>query len=47
MPDYKAMYFQLAARVADAVEFLTEAQQNGEEGYTRDIEINKTDTEKA
>ena len=33
MPDYKTMYFQLAAKVADAVELLIEAQQQGEEQY--------------
>ena len=30
MPDYKRMYFQLAAKVADAIEILIEAQQRGE-----------------
>ena len=33
MPDYKEMYFQLAARVADAIELLTAAQQAGEDCY--------------
>ncbi len=33
MPDYKSMYFHLSAKVADAVELLTEAQQQGEEAY--------------
>lgn len=33
MPDYKAMYFGLAARVADAIELLTIAQQQAEEIY--------------
>ena len=33
MPDYQKMYFQLAAKVADAVEILLEAQQNGEDCY--------------
>jgi len=33
MPDYKAMYFALAAQVADAVELLTAAQRAGEETY--------------
>jgi hypothetical protein len=28
--DYKAMYFQLAAKVADAVDLLVSAQQQGE-----------------
>lgn len=31
MPDYKAMYYSLAAQVADAIELLIRAQQNGEE----------------
>lgn len=31
MPDYKAMYFRLAAQVADVVEQLMKAQQEGEE----------------
>lgn len=33
MPDYKSMYFQLAAKVADVVEILIEAQQQGEDSY--------------
>jgi hypothetical protein len=33
MPNYKSMYFQLAARVADAVELLTLAQHKGEDAY--------------
>ena len=33
MPDYKAMYFQIAAKVADAVELLTTAQQQCEEMF--------------
>lgn len=33
MPDYKAMYFQLAARMADAIELLTTAQLAAEEAY--------------
>ena len=33
MPDYKSMYFKLAARVADAIELLTIAQQEAEEAY--------------
>lgn len=35
MPDYKEMYFALAAQVADAVELLVKAQQNGEEQYVQ------------
>lgn len=30
MPDYKTMYFQLAAKVADAMDILLKAQQEGE-----------------
>ena len=33
MTDYKSMYFQLAAKVADAVELLTAAQLQGEDAY--------------
>jgi hypothetical protein len=32
--DYKVMYFQLAAKVANAVDILVEAQQQGESDYT-------------
>ncbi|MGX8701892.1 hypothetical protein [Caproiciproducens sp.] len=34
MPDYRKMYFELAAKVADAVELLVKAQQKGENDYT-------------
>ena len=30
MPDFKMMYFQLAAKVADAMDILLKAQQEGE-----------------
>jgi len=30
MPDFKTMYFQLAARVADALDILLKAQRDGE-----------------
>ena len=33
MPDYKKMYFQLAAKVENAVDILVEAQQLGENDY--------------
>jgi hypothetical protein len=33
MPDYKRMYFSLAARVSDAINILVEAQQQGEDEY--------------
>ncbi|MDO0826002.1 hypothetical protein [Desulfosporosinus nitroreducens] len=36
MPDYKEMYFQLAAKVANAVDILIEAQQQGEYDYSEE-----------
>jgi hypothetical protein len=33
MPDYKKMYFELAAKVADAVDLLIAAQRDAEEQY--------------
>lgn len=36
MPDYKEMYFKLAAKVANAVDILVEAQQQGEYDYTEE-----------
>ncbi len=36
MPDYKEMYFQLAAKVANAIDILVEAQQQGEYDYTEE-----------
>jgi len=33
MPDYKKMYFQLAAKVADAIDSLQEALQQGESDF--------------
>ncbi|GAB6155774.1 hypothetical protein JCM17380_45250 [Desulfosporosinus burensis] len=36
MPDYKEMYFQLAAKVANAVDILVEAQQQGEYDYSEE-----------
>lgn len=36
MPDYKEMYFQLAAKVANAVDILVEAQQQGEDDYIKE-----------
>lgn len=36
MPDFEEMYFNLAAKVADAIELLTKAQQKGEESYIND-----------
>ena len=37
MPDYKDMYFRLAAKVANAVDILVEAQQQGEYDYTEEV----------
>jgi hypothetical protein len=45
MPDYKAMYFQLAAKVADTVELLIEAQQQGEDAFVEGEESVKTESE--
>ena len=36
MPDYEKMYFQLAAKVADAIEILVSAQQQGEDEYAKE-----------
>lgn len=36
MPDYKDMYFKLAAQVATAIELLTDAQLQGEDAFSRD-----------
>ncbi|MDR0838182.1 MAG: hypothetical protein LBN99_00905 [Oscillospiraceae bacterium] len=36
MPDYEKMYFELAARIADAVDLLVKALQRGEETYMDD-----------
>ena len=36
MPDYKKMYFELAAKVADAIDILIKAQQQGENEYIED-----------
>lgn len=33
MTDYKALYYQLAAGVADAIDLLIKAQQEAEEAY--------------
>ncbi|HBC26071.1 MAG TPA: hypothetical protein DC013_01530 [Ruminococcaceae bacterium] len=33
MPDYKKMYFQLSAKIADAVDILVKAQRQGEKDY--------------
>ena len=44
MTDYKAMYFALAAKVADATELLTLAQQAAEEQYIGAEEIGQTES---
>ena len=36
MPDYQAMYTQLAGKAADAAELLIEALQQGEDQYVSD-----------
>ena len=33
LADYKEMYFELSAKVADAIEILIKAQQKGEDDY--------------
>ena len=33
LADYKTMYYNLAAKVADAIELLTAAQQEGEDQF--------------
>lgn len=35
MPNYKKMYFALAAKAADAVELLVAAQQEGEQAFVK------------
>lgn len=39
MPDYKAMYYALAAQVADAIDLLINAQRDGEESAITDERI--------
>ena len=36
MPDYQKMYFQLAAKVADAIELLIDAQTKAEEQFIKE-----------
>ncbi|MEA4921581.1 MAG: hypothetical protein VB078_11785 [Clostridiaceae bacterium] len=36
MPNYKAMYFALAAQVANAIDLLIKAQQEGEESAIKE-----------
>lgn len=36
MPDYKKMYFDLSAKVADAIEILIQAQCQAEKEYSED-----------
>lgn len=33
MPNYKKMYFELAGKVATAIDILVQAQQDGEDSY--------------
>jgi len=37
--DYKKMYYQLAAKVADAIDLLIEAQQQGEDTYIESEDV--------
>jgi len=41
MTDYKEMYFELAAKVAAAIEILTKAQQEGELAYMQGTDETK------
>ncbi len=36
MPDYKSMYYMLAAQVADAIDLLIKAQKDGENSVMDD-----------
>lgn len=54
MPDYKRMYFTLAAKVSDAINILVAAQQQGEDEYVenppqvtplREVKTDKDDTD--
>lgn len=36
MPNYRKMYFQMAAKMAKAVDLLTEAMREGEEAYSEE-----------
>ena len=40
MTDYKRMYFQLAAKVADAIDLLQEALEQGEDDFMSDEKEN-------
>lgn len=39
MPDYKAMYYRLAGKVADAIDVLSAAQLENEESVMQDDAI--------
>ena len=47
MPDYKKMYFQLVAKVANAVDILVDAQQQGEDDFveSENLSISSPDVE--
>ena len=45
MPDYRKMYFQLVAKVANAVDMLVEAQQQGEDDYVESENPNAAPTD--
>ncbi|MCD7946720.1 MAG: hypothetical protein LUG13_00265 [Oscillospiraceae bacterium] len=36
MPDYKSMYYALAAQVANAIDLLVKAEQDGEESAIKE-----------
>ena len=43
MTDYKDMYFKLAAKVANAVDLLVEAQQEGEDAFLEGKDSSEAD----
>jgi hypothetical protein len=45
VPDYKKMYFQLVAKVANAVDILVDAQQQGEDDYIESENLTVTLTD--
>lgn len=50
MPDYKSLYFQLAAKVANVIDLLVEAQQQGENNFSKEetqiVSLKKPEKEK-
>lgn len=43
MPNYKMMYYELAGKVADAIDLLTDAMQRGELAYMQQEDDPDTD----